>query len=252
MELALIAPQGRLRLDYVCTLLVRKRAILEAPAHVVMWLARPLVMTRPDGVWFPDQACFIIRCKNLALNIIDCLSPCLSEDTPISRNLIDLYYLLLIRKRAPLDVVLVPLGGAIFSLSPVSIIETGDTDRLKKFHMLNFPHLSYLSYMCRFISCLAALFYFSLVCAHLASFSPCAPLWDFHSHGRTTLTVFFCHFLGRLRYSVFISDMTPSYHYAARIRLSILIPFTSSRASCPFVAAQVSAQYNRAGLTTLL
>ena len=40
------------------------------------------------GWWFdsrtrrlPDQACFIIRCKNLALNIIDCLSLCLSEET---------------------------------------------------------------------------------------------------------------------------------------------------------------------------
>ena len=33
-----------------------------------------------EGV-FPDQACFIIRCKNLALNIRDCLSLCLSEET---------------------------------------------------------------------------------------------------------------------------------------------------------------------------
>ena len=28
-----------------------------------------------------DQACFIIRCKNLALNIRDCLSLCISEET---------------------------------------------------------------------------------------------------------------------------------------------------------------------------
>ena len=36
------------------------------------------------------------------------------------------------------------------------------------------------------------------------------------------------------------------------IHLSILISFTSSRASCPLVVAQVSAPYNRAGLTTVL
>ena len=35
----------------------------------------------PIGVRFPDQACFIIRCKNLALNIRYCLSLCLSEET---------------------------------------------------------------------------------------------------------------------------------------------------------------------------
>ena len=33
------------------------------------------------------------------------------------------------------------------------------------------------------------------------------------------------------------------------IHLSIVISFTSSRASCPLVVAQVSAPYNRAGLT---
>ena len=36
------------------------------------------------------------------------------------------------------------------------------------------------------------------------------------------------------------------------IHLSILISFTSSRASCPLVVAQVSAPYNRASLTTVL
>ena len=36
------------------------------------------------------------------------------------------------------------------------------------------------------------------------------------------------------------------------IQLSILVSFTSSRASCPLVVAQVSAPYNRAGLTTVL
>ena len=32
-------------------------------------------------VSLPAQACDIIRCKNLALNIRDCLSLCLSEET---------------------------------------------------------------------------------------------------------------------------------------------------------------------------
>ena len=36
------------------------------------------------------------------------------------------------------------------------------------------------------------------------------------------------------------------------IHLSIRISFTSCRASCPLVVAQVSAPYNRAGLTTVL
>ena len=36
------------------------------------------------------------------------------------------------------------------------------------------------------------------------------------------------------------------------IHLSILISFTSSRASCPLVVAHGSAPYNRAGLTTVL
>ena len=40
--------------------------------------------------------------------------------------------------------------------------------------------------------------------------------------------------------------VTPNIH------LSILISFTSRRASCPIVVAQVSAPYNRAGLTTVL
>ena len=31
--------------------------------------------------FLPAQACDIIRCKNLALNIRDCLSLCLSEET---------------------------------------------------------------------------------------------------------------------------------------------------------------------------
>ena len=40
--------------------------------------------------------------------------------------------------------------------------------------------------------------------------------------------------------------VTPHFH------LNILISFTSSRASCPLVFAQVSAPYSRAGLTTVL
>ena len=31
-----------------------------------------------------DQACYIIRCKNLALHIRDCLARCISEDTQIA------------------------------------------------------------------------------------------------------------------------------------------------------------------------
>ena len=34
-----------------------------------------------SGIYVPAQACDIIRCKNLALNIRDCLSLCLSEET---------------------------------------------------------------------------------------------------------------------------------------------------------------------------
>ena len=39
------------------------------------------LVCRGSAVRFPDQACFIIRCKNQALNIRDCLSPCLSRET---------------------------------------------------------------------------------------------------------------------------------------------------------------------------
>ena len=43
-------------------------------------LARSLI-TRPIGVRFPDHAASIIRCKNLALYIRDCVSLCLSHET---------------------------------------------------------------------------------------------------------------------------------------------------------------------------
>ena len=46
----------------------------------MQWLARSLI-TRPVRVRFPDQAARIIRCKNLALYIRDCVSLCLSDET---------------------------------------------------------------------------------------------------------------------------------------------------------------------------
>ena len=49
--------------------------------------------------------------------------------------------------------------------------------------------VSYLSYTHISNLGLAALFFFSLVCLHLAFFSLCAPL-SFSSHGRTTSVVF--------------------------------------------------------------
>ncbi len=77
--------------------------------------------------------------------------------------------------------------------------------------------VSYLSYTHLYILCLAALFFFSLVCPHLAFFSLCAPL-SFSSHGRTT-SVVLCNFLGRLCQSccpsnAFISDLIPPWHVA--------------------------------------
>ena len=46
----------------------------------MQWLARSLI-TRPARVRFLDQAASIIRCKNLALYIRDCVSLCLSDET---------------------------------------------------------------------------------------------------------------------------------------------------------------------------
>ena len=54
-----------------------------------------------------------------------------------------------------------------------------------------------------------------------------------------------CDYELALRYVNF-TPVTPHIH------LSILILFTSSRASCPIVVAQVTAPYSRAGLTTVL
>ena len=47
---------------------------------VVQWLVRP-PGTTPVGFPFPDQACFIIRYKNMALTIRDCLYLCILEET---------------------------------------------------------------------------------------------------------------------------------------------------------------------------
>ena len=46
----------------------------------MQWLARSLI-TRPARVQFPDQEERIIRCKNLAFYIRDCVSLCLSDET---------------------------------------------------------------------------------------------------------------------------------------------------------------------------
>ena len=47
---------------------------------VVQWLARPLIPP-PTGVQIPLGPGVIIRCKNLALYIRDCVSLCLSDET---------------------------------------------------------------------------------------------------------------------------------------------------------------------------
>ena len=69
---------------------------------------------------------------------------------------------------------------------------------------------------------------------------------------------FFGNFLGRLHHSccpsnhLMCSFLILSLLVTPHIHLSILISFTSSRASCPLVVAQVSAPYNIAGLTTFV
>ena len=45
----------------------------------MQWLACSLIK-RPAQVQFPDQEARIIRCKNLAAYIRDCVSLCLSEE----------------------------------------------------------------------------------------------------------------------------------------------------------------------------
>ena len=114
--------------------------------------------------------------------------------------------------------------------------------------------VSYLSYTHLSILGLAALFFFSLVCLHLALFSLCAP-FSFSSHGRTTSVVFFLIFFDActtLAVPLMCSFRILSLLVTPHIHLSILISFTSSHAYCPLVVAQVSAPYNRAGPTTVL
>ena len=111
--------------------------------------------------------------------------------------------------------------------------------------------VSYLSYTHLSILGLAALFFFSLVCLHLAFFSRCAPL-SFSSHGRMVFPVIFFNSWTTLVVPLMCSFRILSLLVTPHILLSILISFTSSRASRPLVVAQVSAPYNRAGLTTVL
>ena len=47
----------------------------------MQWLARPLVTPAAGIRFLGPGTLFIIRCKNLALYIIDCVSLCLSDET---------------------------------------------------------------------------------------------------------------------------------------------------------------------------
>ena len=51
----------------------------------MQWLVRSLI-PRPARVQFRDKEARIIRCKNLALYIRDCVSLCLSEETLTRRR----------------------------------------------------------------------------------------------------------------------------------------------------------------------
>ena len=108
---------------------------------------------------------------------------------------------------------------------------------------LSDPPLSCLSCMGFSILGLAALFFFSLVCPHLAFLSLCAPL-SFSSRGYRPLQLFFCNFLGCLHHfcypasslNVFISDLIPPCDSAHPSRLLHLIYFLScflSPRCCP-------------------
>ena len=99
---------------------------------------------------------------------------------------------------------------------------------------LSDPLLSCPSYIHLSILGLSALFFFSLVCPHLAFFSLCAPL-SFSSHGRT-LHSFYCNFVDActtLVVPIMCSFRNVSLLVTPHIHLSILISFTSSRAYCP-------------------
>ena len=72
--------------------------------------------------------------------------------------------------------------------------------------------------------------------------------WPYHFSRFCAIFLDACTTLVPLMCSFWILSLNVTPH----IHLSILISFTSSRASCPLVVAQVSAPYNRAGLTTVL
>ena len=118
---------------------------------------------------------------------------------------------------------------------------------------LSAPLLSCLSCMHLSILGLAVLFFFSPVSPHLTFFSLCAPL-SFSSHGHhfSRFSVIFLDACTTPVVPLMCSFRILSLLVTPHIHLSILISFTSSRASCPLVVAQVSAPYNRAGLTTVL
>ena len=117
---------------------------------------------------------------------------------------------------------------------------------------LSASHVSYFSYVHIYTLGLATPVSFSFVCPHQACCSLCASISS-SSHDSTTWNVFrSCYWTLALlllsAWRVRISSMLVTRHS----RLSILISFTSSRASCPFFVAQICAHYNRAGLTTVL
>ena len=73
--------------------------------------------------------------------------------------------------------------------------------------------------------------------------------WPYHF---SRFSVIFLEACATLAVPLMCSFRILSLLVTPHIHLSILISFTSSRASRPLVAAQVSAPYNRAGLTTVL
>ena len=110
--------------------------------------------------------------------------------------------------------------------------------------------LSCFSYMHLSILGLAVLFFFSLVHPHRSSIllTMCSSFilltWPYHF---SRFSIIFLDACTTLMCSFRILSLLATPH----IHLSILISFTSSRASCPLVVAQVSAPNNRADLTTV-
>ena len=72
--------------------------------------------------------------------------------------------------------------------------------------------------------------------------------WPYHFSRFSVIFLDACTSLVPLMCSFRILSLLVTLH----IHLCILISFTSSHVSCPFVVAQVTAPYNRAGLTTVL